>query len=43
MEFLTRGHLLADVSAILSSLDILFGEIDRRFPFHVSRCDRIGP
>jgi NADH-quinone oxidoreductase subunit D len=29
MDFLTRGHMLADVSAILSSLDIVFGEIDR--------------
>ena len=24
-----RGHMLADVSAILGSLDIVFGEIDR--------------
>jgi len=29
MDFLTRGHMLADVSAILGSLDIVFGEIDR--------------
>jgi NADH-quinone oxidoreductase subunit D len=29
MEFLSRGHLLADVSAIIGSLDIVFGEIDR--------------
>jgi NADH-quinone oxidoreductase subunit D len=29
MEFLSRGHLLADVSAILGSLDIVFGEVDR--------------
>ena len=29
MDFLSRGHLLADVSAILGSLDIVFGEIDR--------------
>ncbi|WP_196258262.1 NADH-quinone oxidoreductase subunit D [Pelagibacterium limicola] len=29
MDFLTRGHLLADVSAILGSLDIVFGEVDR--------------
>lgn len=27
--FLTRGHMLADVSAIIGSLDIVFGEIDR--------------
>jgi NADH:ubiquinone oxidoreductase subunit D len=24
-----RGHMLADVSAILGSIDIVFGEIDR--------------
>jgi NADH-quinone oxidoreductase subunit D len=29
MEFLTQGHMLADVSAIIGSLDIVFGEIDR--------------
>jgi len=29
MDWLNRGHLLADVSAILGSLDIVFGEIDR--------------
>jgi NADH-quinone oxidoreductase subunit D len=29
MDSLTRGHLLADVSAILGTLDIVFGEIDR--------------
>jgi NADH-quinone oxidoreductase subunit D len=29
MDFICRGHLLADVSAILGSLDIVFGEIDR--------------
>ena len=29
MDFLSRGHLLADVSAIIGSLDIVFGEIDR--------------
>ncbi|MEM1140236.1 MAG: NADH-quinone oxidoreductase subunit D [Pseudomonadota bacterium] len=29
MDFLSRGHLLADVSAILGSLDIVFGEVDR--------------
>ncbi len=29
MDHLCRGHLLADVSAILGSLDIVFGEIDR--------------
>jgi NADH-quinone oxidoreductase subunit D len=29
MDFLTRGHLLADVSAIIGSIDIVFGEVDR--------------
>jgi NADH-quinone oxidoreductase subunit D len=29
MDFLCRKHMLADVSAILGSLDIVFGEIDR--------------
>jgi NADH-quinone oxidoreductase subunit D len=29
MDALCRGHLLADVSAIIGSLDIVFGEIDR--------------
>jgi NADH-quinone oxidoreductase subunit D len=29
MDFLCRGHMLADVSAVLGSLDIVFGEIDR--------------
>ena len=29
MDWINRGHLLADVSAILGSLDIVFGEIDR--------------
>ena len=29
MDFLTRGHMLADVSAVLGSIDIVFGEIDR--------------
>jgi NADH-quinone oxidoreductase subunit D len=29
MDFLSRGHMLADVPAILGSLDIVFGEIDR--------------
>jgi hypothetical protein len=31
MDFLSRGHMLADVSAIIGSLDIVFGEIDRRW------------
>ncbi len=29
MDFINRGYMLADVSAILGSLDIVFGEIDR--------------
>ena len=29
MDHLCRGHQLADVSAVLGSLDIVFGEIDR--------------
>jgi len=29
LEELSRGHMIADVVAILSSLDIVFGEIDR--------------
>jgi NADH:ubiquinone oxidoreductase subunit D len=28
-SIMNRGHMLADVSAILGSLDIVFGEIDR--------------
>jgi NADH dehydrogenase I, D subunit len=29
MDFLCRNHMLADVTAILGSLDIVFGEVDR--------------
>jgi NADH-quinone oxidoreductase subunit D len=29
MEFLGKGHMLADVVAIIGSMDIVFGEIDR--------------
>ena len=29
MDWLCRGYMLADVSAILGSLDIVFGEVDR--------------
>jgi NADH-quinone oxidoreductase subunit D len=29
MDFLSRGYMLADISAILGSLDIVFGEVDR--------------
>jgi NADH-quinone oxidoreductase subunit D len=29
MDFICRGHQLADVTAVLGSLDIVFGEVDR--------------
>ncbi len=29
MDFMCRGHMLADSVAILGSLDIVFGEVDR--------------
>jgi len=29
MDFMCRGHQLADVSAIMGSLDVVFGEVDR--------------
>ncbi|MBL4907422.1 MAG: NADH-quinone oxidoreductase subunit D, partial [Sneathiella sp.] len=29
MDMMTTGHMLADASAILGSLDIVFGEVDR--------------
>jgi NADH-quinone oxidoreductase subunit D len=29
MDFLSRGYMLSDVAAILGSLDIVFGEVDR--------------
>ena len=29
MDYLIRGHMLADVPAVLGSLDIVFGEVDR--------------
>ena len=29
LDFMSRGHLLADVSAIIGTLDVVFGEIDR--------------
>jgi NADH-quinone oxidoreductase subunit D len=29
MDHLCKGHMLADVGAILGSLDIVFGEVDR--------------
>ena len=29
LEFMTRGHMLADIPAVIGSLDIVFGEVDR--------------
>jgi NADH-quinone oxidoreductase subunit D len=29
MEYLSRGHMLADIAAIIGTIDIVFGEIDR--------------
>ncbi|MBA8754616.1 NADH-quinone oxidoreductase subunit D [Wolbachia endosymbiont of Drosophila bicornuta] len=29
LDFMAKGHMLADVAAIIGSLDIVFGEIDR--------------
>jgi NADH-quinone oxidoreductase subunit D len=29
MDFMCKGHMLADVSAVLGSLDVVFGEVDR--------------
>ncbi|MGQ0662145.1 MAG: NADH-quinone oxidoreductase subunit D [Pseudomonadota bacterium] len=29
LDFMSRGHMLADVVAIIGSLDIVFGEVDR--------------
>ena len=29
LDFMSRGHMLADVSAIIGTLDVVFGEIDR--------------
>ena len=29
MDYLIKGHMLADVPAVLASLDLVFGEIDR--------------
>ena len=29
LDFMCRGHMLADISAVLGSLDVVFGEIDR--------------
>jgi NADH-quinone oxidoreductase subunit D len=29
VDFMARGHMLADITAVLGSLDIVFGEVDR--------------
>ena len=29
MDYLIKGHMLADVPAVLGSMDVVFGEIDR--------------
>jgi len=29
LDFMTRGHMMADVVTVISSLDVVFGEIDR--------------
>jgi NADH-quinone oxidoreductase subunit D len=29
MDFMCKGHMLADISAVLGSLDVVFGEVDR--------------
>ena len=29
MDFMCKGHMLADISAVLGSMDVVFGEIDR--------------
>jgi NADH-quinone oxidoreductase subunit D len=29
MDFMSKGHMLADATAILGAMDIVFGECDR--------------
>ncbi len=29
MDFLSRGHMLADIASIVGSIDVVFGEVDR--------------
>jgi len=29
MDWMAHGHMLADCSAIIGSMDVVFGEIDR--------------
>jgi NADH-quinone oxidoreductase subunit D len=29
MDYLARGHMLADIAAIIGTIDIVFGDVDR--------------
>jgi NADH-quinone oxidoreductase subunit D len=29
MEFMSKGHMLSDATAILGAIDVVFGECDR--------------
>jgi NADH:ubiquinone oxidoreductase subunit D len=29
MDFMMKGHMLADTTAVLSAIDVVFGEVDR--------------
>jgi NADH:ubiquinone oxidoreductase subunit D len=29
MEMMGKGHMLADITAIIGTMDVVFGEIDR--------------
>jgi NADH-quinone oxidoreductase subunit D len=29
MDFMMKGHMLADTTAVLSAIDVVFGECDR--------------
>ena len=29
IDFISKGHMLADMTAIIGSLDLVFGEVDR--------------
>jgi NADH-quinone oxidoreductase subunit D len=29
MDMMSKGHMLADIPAIIGSIDVVFGEIDR--------------
>jgi len=29
MDYLCRGHMLADIAAVIGSIDVVFGEVDR--------------